>query len=83
MVERKLLAKWVSVGLKYWVELRKHTDDDGCLLYYSYRSDNGGGPLVTAHPVMQDEKAIRVMQARVNLRRFLPDDAVMPMRRVV
>jgi hypothetical protein len=76
------IARWVSSGFKHWVQLLENTDDKGGLLYYSYRSDNGGGPLVTANPVMTAETAIRVMQARVNLGWFLPDDTKTPMRRI-
>ena len=76
------IARWVSSGFKYWVQLLENTDDEGRLLYYSYRSDNGGGPLVTGNPVIQNETAIRVMQARVNLGRFLPDATKTPMRRI-
>jgi hypothetical protein len=77
------IARWVSSGFKYWVQLLENTDDEGVLLYYSYRSNNGdGGPLVTANPVKLNETAIRVMQARVNLGRFLPDAPKIQMRRI-
>jgi len=76
------IARWVSSGFRYWVQLRKHTDDEGRLLYFTYRSDNGCGTLRTVNPAMQDESAIRVMQARVDLGYFLPDSAVTPMQRI-
>ena len=78
-----IIAKWVSAGRKYWVELRKHVYHDDRTDSYSYRNDNGGGTLATVVHVAMDETAVAVMQARVNLGRFLPDAAVMPMERIV
>jgi hypothetical protein len=78
-----ILAKWVSAGCKHWVELRKHVYHDGRLDSYSYRCDNGCSRLVTVNPVNMVESAIRVIQARVDLGRFVPDGAVTPMERIV
>lgn len=77
------IAKWVSADRKYWVELRKHVYHDGCTDSFSYRHANGNGTFVTIVHVAMSETAIRVMQARVNLGRFLLDSAVTPMERII
>lgn len=71
------IAKWVSAGREYWVELRKHVFHDGRTDSFSYQSDS---TLATIVHVAMAETAIRVMQARVNLGRF---SSITPMERII
>jgi hypothetical protein len=78
-----IIAKWVSQGGKYWVELRRHADANGRVTSYSYRCNNGGGTLAPVTPAVTDETATRVMQTRVDCGLYLPDAAVRPMERII
>jgi hypothetical protein len=69
-----VIARWESRGRAHYVDLE---DRNG---YYGYTGNGCGGSLA---PVATDGEAIAVMQARVDSGYFLPDSAVVPMKRVV
>ena len=80
------LARWESRGGKHWVELHKSICPPGrlpCSPSYSYSSCNGGGNLGTVRAIDAEKAAVAIMQARVDSGYFLPDDAKLPMKRVV
>ncbi len=69
-----MIAKWESRGGKHYAELYHNA---GC---YGYKGNGCGGSL---GPLATKEKAIAIMQARVDSGYFLPDKAVLPMKRVI
>ena len=83
MTETIMVARWVCADHPHWVELHKHLDEDGCPVRFSYKTDRCSGPLAPVNPAVMDETAIRVMQARVNCGRYVPDVSTMPMERIV
>ncbi len=68
------VARWESRGGKWWVELSQGRYD------YFYRSNNAGGSVCA--PDITNNLAATVVQAMLDCGQFLPDDAVIPMRRV-
>ena len=70
-----VIARWESRGRAYYAEL----EDRGT--YYSYTGNGCGGSLHRS--VVTDAHAVAVVQERVDAGYFLPDRAVMPMKRVV
>ncbi len=72
--ESVCVARWESRGGKWWVELSQGRYD------YSYRSNNAGGSVCA--PDVANNLATMVVQAMLDCGQFLPDDAVIPMRRV-
>lgn len=73
-VESVCVGRWESKGGKYWAELWWGRFD------YSYRSNNSGGSV--CNPNLPFDKAVLVMQAKVDRGMFLTDTAVVPMKRV-
>ncbi len=70
-----VLARWESRGGAHYVDLEERRD------YYAYTGSGCGGSLYRS--VVTDAQAVAVMQAKVDTGYFLPDKAVVPMRRVV
>ena len=68
-----VLARWESRGGAHYVEL--HESAGG----YGYTGNSCGGGLGA---VESNEAAIAIMQARVDSGYFLPDNAVVPMKRI-
>ncbi len=68
------VAKWESRGGKYWVVLKR-----GRYGYY-YCSNNSCGSV--CDPNLPSFKAVTVLGAMLDLGRFLPDEAVLPMKRI-
>ena len=62
------------MGGKHWAELRFSGG------HYHYAGNGCGGSL---GPVKTKKEAIAIMQARVDIGYFLPDKAVLPMKRVL
>ena len=71
----KVIAKWESRGRAHYVDL----EDRGT--YYSYTGNGCGGSLPGA--VVTDAHAVAVVQEKVDSGYFLPDRAVVPMKRVI
>jgi hypothetical protein len=71
----KVLARWESRGRAHYAELE---DRDG---YYGYSGNGCGGTLPS--PITTDAQAVRYMQAKVDQGYFLPDRAIVPMKRVI
>jgi len=69
-----VLARWESRGGAHYVELRKSAGG------YGYTGCGCGGSLGA---VESDQAAVAVIQARVDSGYFLPDNAKLPMKRVV
>lgn len=69
-----LLAKWESRGKAHYVELYQ----DG--ISYNFRGNDCGGCLGSIETV---EMAVAIMQRKVESGYFLPDNAILPMKRVV
>jgi len=68
----KRIARWESPRGAHWVEL--YRTDDGC----AYRANGAGGFMGR----IDDVTALAQMQERVDRGYFLPDMAVVPMKRV-
>ncbi len=73
-VEPVCVGRWESRGGKHWVELWWGRYD------YSYSNNNSGGSV--CNPNLPLDQAVTVMQAKVDRGMFLPDMAVVPMKRV-
>ena len=67
-------GRWESRGGKHFVELWSGRYD------YRYRTNNGGGSV--CDPRMPVESAMTVIQSMIDRGQFLPDKAVLPMKRV-
>ncbi len=73
-VKTTCVGRWESRGGQYWVEL-------WWVRYnYSYRSNNASGSV--CNPNLSLDQAVMVMQAKVDRGMFLPDSAIVPMKRV-
>jgi hypothetical protein len=79
---RKLLAKWVSGGYKQWCELYRVTGSEGLPDYVTYASRNGMGCIGSINPMLTEEMAVSIMQDRIDRGWFVPDSAVLPLKRV-
>ncbi len=73
-VETTCICRWESRGRKYWVELIHGPNG------YSYRGKGCGGGVCGGH--VSVEGALTVMQSKVDRGMFLPDDAILSMKRV-
>jgi hypothetical protein len=73
-VENECVGRWESRGGAHWAELWRGRFD------YSYRSGNAGGSL--CNPNVSVESAVAVMESRIARGCFLPDNAVLPMKRI-
>lgn len=69
------VARWESRGGKHWVNLYWGQFD------YHYSSNDSGGSVCS--PFVDNESAVAVTQAMVDNGQFLPDKAVLPMRKVI
>lgn len=69
-----VLARWESRGGKHFAELHKSVSG------YSYTGNGCGGSLGALE---SDGAAVTVMQTRVDSGYFLPDSAILPMKRVL
>ena len=74
-VEDVCIGRWESRGGKYYAELWHGRYD------YRYRGTWGGGSI--CNPNFSADAAVLVMQARLARGCFLPDNAKVPMKRVV
>jgi hypothetical protein len=79
---RKLLAKWLSRGSKHWCELYRVPGSNGNPDWISYQSRNGCGCMGSVNPKLTEERAVMIMQDRVDQGWFVPDVAVNPLKRV-
>jgi uncharacterized protein YifN (PemK superfamily) len=82
MDERKMLAKWLSAGSVNWCELYRVPGSNGNPDWISYQSDNGCGCMGPVNPEMTEERAVSIMQGRIDRGWFAPDVAVNPLKRV-
>jgi len=69
-----IVARWESRSGKHWVILQHSVNG------YSYVANGCGGSL---GPVESGVAAVTIMQEKVDSGYFLPDNAKLPMRRIV
>ena len=82
MDDRKMLARWASAGRKHWCELYRYPGQNGLPDWFGYVTGNGGGSLGSAITNMTEERAVMVIQDRIDRGWFVPDVAVNPLKRV-
>ena len=70
----KIVARWESRGGKHYVELRRGRYD------YGYDANSAAGSI--CNPNVTIEEAVMVVEAMLARGCFLPDSAVLPMKRV-
>jgi len=70
-----VVARWQSRGGKHWVDLRHGRYD------YGYAANGAGGSV--CNPNLTIEEAVLVVEAMLARGCFLPDNAVLPMKRIM
>lgn len=83
MVERKLLARWVSSGSKHWCELYRVPGSDDLPDWFGYYHRNGGGCMGSVSPILTEKQAVAIMQGRVDRGWFAPDVASRTLKRII